>query len=260
MTTYVRELMEARELLWTWTLRDFKVRYSQSILGAAWAVLQPLSLMVIFSIIFSVFLKIPTDGIPYPVFAYTALLPWTFFANSLSFAIPSLVNNMNLVSKIFFPREILPLSAILVGLVDFLIASSLFVVMLFIYRIPIGPSVLLVPLVLLIQIILTFGFSLLASAVNVFYRDIRFIIPLALQIWMYVSPVIYPTSAIPEGWRPVYFLNPMAAIIDTYRRIILLNQMPDWPYLALAAVVSIVLTVFAYRYFKRAEKEFADLI
>jgi lipopolysaccharide transport system permease protein len=114
--------------------------------------------------------------------------------------------------------------------------------------------------VLLVQILLTFGVSLLASALNVFYRDIRFIIPLALQIWMYVSPVIYPTSAIPEGWRPIYFLNPMAAIIDTYRRIILLNQMPDWPYLALAAAVSSLLTVFAYRYFKRVEKEFADLI
>lgn len=260
MFAYLAELIEARELLFTWTMRDFKVRYSQSILGAAWAILQPLSLMVVYSVIFSVFIRVPTDGIPYPVFAYTALLPWTFFANSLNFAIPSLVSNMNLVSKIYFPREILPLSTILVGFVDFLIASSVFVLMLLFYRVPVGLVILLVPLVLLIQIVLTFGISLLASAVNVFYRDVRFVIPLALQIWMYLSPIIYPVNLVPERFRPFYFLNPMAVLIDTYRRIILFNQMPDWPYLGLAAFVSVSLIIVAYRYFKRAEREFADLI
>jgi lipopolysaccharide transport system permease protein len=260
MFAYLAELIEARELLFTWTMRDFKVRYSQSILGAAWAILQPFSLMVVYSVIFSVFIRVPTDGIPYPVFAYTALLPWTFFANSLNFAIPSLVSNMNLVSKIYFPREILPLSTILVGFVDFLIASSVFVLMLLFYRVPVGLVILLVPLVLLIQIVLTFGISLLASAVNVFYRDVRFVIPLALQIWMYLSPIIYPVNLVPERFRPFYFLNPMAVLIDTYRRIILFNQMPDWPYLGLAAFVSVSLIIVAYRYFKRAEREFADLI
>jgi lipopolysaccharide transport system permease protein len=260
MSTYVMELLEARELLFTWTRRDFKVRYSQSVLGAAWAILQPLSLMVIFSVIFSVFMKVPTDGIPYPVFAYTALLPWTLFANSLSFAIPSLVNNMNLVSKIHFPREVLPLSAIMVSFIDFLIASSIFVLMLLFYRVPVGPAILLVPLVLLIQIILMFGVSLVASAVMVFYRDVRFVVPLTLQIWMYLSPVIYPVTLVPERLRPFYFLNPMAVLIDSYRRLILFNQTPDWLYLALAALVSVSVAVVAYRYFKRAEREFADLI
>jgi lipopolysaccharide transport system permease protein len=260
MSAYVSELIRARELLFTWATRDFKVRYSQSILGAAWAILQPLSLMVVYSVIFSVFIKVPTDGIPYPVFAYTALLPWTFFANSLSFAIPSLVSNMNLVSKIYFPREILPLSTILVGFVDFLVASSVFVLMLLFYRVPVGSTILFVPLVLLIQIILTFGISLLASAVNVFYRDVRFVIPLALQIWMYLSPIIYPVSLVPERFRPFYFLNPMAVLIDTYRRTILFNQTPDWPYLGLATILSAFLMVVAYRYFKQAEREFADLI
>jgi len=254
------ELFEARELLFTWTRRDFKVRYSQSVLGAAWAILQPLSLMVIFSVIFSVFMKVPTDGIPYPVFAYTALLPWTLFANSLSFAIPSLVNNMNLVSKIHFPREVLPLSAIIVSFIDFLIASSIFVLMLLFYRVPVGPVILLAPLVLLIQIILMFGVSLVASAVMVFYRDVRFVVPLTLQIWMYLSPVIYPVTLVPERFRPFYFLNPMAVLIDSYRRLILFNQTPDWPYLGLAALVSVSVAVVAYRYFKRAEREFADLI
>jgi lipopolysaccharide transport system permease protein len=260
MSAYLTELIGARELLLTWTMRDFKVRYSQSILGAAWAILQPLSLMVVYSVIFSVFIRVPTDGIPYPVFAYTALLPWTFFANSLNLAIPSLVSNMNLVSKIYFPREILPLSTILVGFVDFLIASSVFVLMLLFYRVAVGSVILLVPLVLLIQVILTLGISLLASAINVFYRDVRFVIPLALQIWMYLSPIIYPVNLVPERFRLLYFLNPMAVLIDTYRRTILFNQMPDWPYLGLAALVSVSLTVVAYRYFKRAEREFADVI
>ena len=168
MITYLKELIAHRELLFTWTKRDFKVRYSQSVLGAAWAIIQPLSLMIVFSVIFSIVLKVPTDGIPYPVFAYTALLPWTFFSNSLSFAIPSLVSNMNLVSKIFFPREILPLSSIFVCLIDFLISISILVLLFIWYQTPVGWTVLFAPLVLLIQIILIFGVSLLASAVNVF--------------------------------------------------------------------------------------------
>ncbi len=260
MTAYLAELTAARGLLFSWTARDFKVRYSQSALGAAWAILQPLSLMVVFSLIFSVFVRVPTGGIPYPIFAYTALLPWTFFANSLTSGIPSLVNNMNLVSKIYFPREILPLSAILVSFLDFLIASSVYVLMLLFYSIPVGPAALFVLLALLVQVLLAFGVSLLGSAVNVFYRDVRFLIPLTLQIWMYLSPIIYPVDMVPERFRPFYFLNPMAAVIDTYRRTLLFNQMPDWPYLGLAAFLSFLLLIVAYRYFKRAEREFADLI
>jgi lipopolysaccharide transport system permease protein len=260
MLAYLTELVGARELLFTWTMRDFKVRYSQSILGAAWAVLQPLSLMVIFSVIFSVFVKVPTEGMPYPVFAYTALLPWTLFANSLNSAIPSLVSNMNLVSKIYFPRETLPLSAIIVSFIDFLIGISILVLLMVVYRVSVGPTVLLVPLILLIQMTLTFGISLAGAAMNVFYRDIRFVIPLTLQIWMYLSPVFYSVSVVPERLRPIYFLNPMATLINSYRRVVLLNQAPNWPYLGLAAVVACSLTLLAYRYFKRAEMKFADLI
>lgn len=260
MTANLLELYEARELLITWTRRDFKVRYSQSILGAAWAILQPFSLMIIFSIVFSIFIKVPTNGIPYPIFAYTALLPWTFFTNSLNFSIPSLVANMNLVSKIYFPREILPLSSILVCFVDFIIATSIFVLMIIFYQISLGPTTLLVPFVLIIQMILTFGISLLASAINVFYRDVRFVIPLVLQIWMYISPIIYPVELVPEKIRPFYFINPMAVLIDTYRRIILFDQMPDWPYLGLATLLSVTIMIVAYRYFKHAEQQFADVI
>lgn len=260
MIPYIKELFRSRELLYTWTMRDFKVRYSQSILGAAWAIIQPFSLMVVFSIIFSNIIRVPTDGIPYPLFSYVALLPWTFFANALTFAIPSLVNNMNLVSKIYFPREILPLSSILVCLLDFLISCSIFVLMMIWYRVPLSWTALLVPVILIIQIVLIFGISLLASAINVFYRDVRFVIPLALQIWMYLSPIIYPVNLVPEWLQPFYFLNPMATIIESYRSVVLYQQLPDWRYLGLAAVVSIVLVVFTYPYFKRADRQFADLI
>lgn len=254
------ELYNARELLYSWTFREFRVRYSQSVMGAAWAVLQPLVLMLIFSVVFSLVLRIDTGGIPYPVFSYVGTLPWTLFATSITFAVPSLVANMNLVSKIYFPREVLPISSILVALVDFAIAAALLVPMLLIYHIPITWTVLFIPLLVLVQTFLTLGIGLFASAVNVFYRDVRFVVPLALQVWMYLSPVIYPVSTVPEQWRTLYFLNPMAAIIDSYRRVLLMGQMPDWPYFGLATVVSLVVLVLGYRYFKHAEREFADLI
>lgn len=254
------ELYNARELLYSWTFREFRVRYSQSIMGAAWAIVQPLVLMLIFSAVFSFGLKIDTGDIPYPLFSYVGTLPWTLFATSITFAVPSLVSNMNLVSKIYFPREVLPISSILVGLVDFVIAAALLVPMLIYFRVPITWTVMLVPLILLVQTLFTIGISLFASAVNVFFRDVRFIVPLALQVWMYLSPVIYPPSAVPEQLRTLYFLNPMAAIIDSYRRVLLLGQLPDWPYLGLSAVVSLIVLVLGYRYFKNAERQFADLI
>ena len=222
MISHIKRLISFRELLYTWTQRDFKVRYSQSVLGIVWAILQPLSLMLVFSVIFSTFLKVPTDGIPYPLFAYTALLPWTFFSSSLSFAIPSLVNHMNLVSKIYFPREILPISSIFVCLIDFLISISIFILMFLWYRTPLGWSALFVPVVLLVQMVLIAGISLFAAAVNVFYRDVRFVLPLILQVWMYLSPVIYPVNIVPEWIKPFYFFNPMAVLIDSVSPVVAL--------------------------------------
>ena len=253
-------LVTYRELLYNWVLRAIKVRYKQSLLGVAWAVLQPLSLTVIFTLVFTLFARIPTEGIPYPIFSYCALLPWTFFANSLSFATPSLVSNMSLVTKIYFPREIFPLASVLASFFDFLVASVIFLGMMLYYRVSPSPLFLLVPLVLVVQVMLTVGIALLASAINVFYRDVRFVIPLAMQLWMYASPVVYPVSAVPERLQPFYLLNPMAPIIDSYRRVILQGQMPDWPYLGLAALISGLLLVVGYGYFKRVEMEFADII
>lgn len=255
-----RELIEARDLLFTWVRREFRVRYSQSVMGAAWAVLQPLSLMAIFSLVFGFVLRVPAEGVPYPVFSYVGSLAWTFFAGALTFAIPSLVNNMSLVSKIYFPREILPLSAVLVCLVDFVIAAVLLIPLMLLSGVELRWTIALLPLIVIIQILLSYGLSLIGSAVNVFFRDVRFVIPLALQIWLYASPVIYPVSAVPESLRTVYFLNPMAVLIDSYRRIILFGQLPDWGWLGFTAIVSIAVLILGYGFFKRAESRFADLI
>lgn len=260
MLTHLRELYHARELLFVWTRREFRVRYSQSLLGVAWVILQPLALMIIFTVVFSAFLRVPTGGVPYPVFAYTALLPWTFLTSALSTAIPSLANNFTLVSRIYFPREILPLANVFTSLIDFMIASVLLLAMILLYQVPVTPYLLLVPLLVVIQLALTIGISLVGAAENVFYRDIRYVIPLVLQLWLYMSPVIYPPEVVPERLQPLYFLNPMAALIDGYRRVILFGQPPQWPYVLIAAGVSFAVLVLGYRRFKRAERKFADKI
>lgn len=247
-------------MLGLWILREIKIRYKQSVLGGAWAILQPLSLMLIFTLVFSFFVRIDTGGLPYPIFAYTALLPWTTFATAISFGVPSLVQNMNLITKINFPREILPIACVCAGLVDLALGFVVFAVLLAVYHIPPTLTWLWVPLIFLIQLVLTLGVTLFAAAVNVFYRDVRFIVPLALQLWLYATPVIYPLNAVPAWMRPWYALNPMAGIIDGYRRTLLLAQPPSAAYLVTALAVALVLVVLAYAYFKRVEWQFADLI
>jgi len=260
MLSSLRELYAYRELLWSWVERNVKVRYKQSLLGAAWAILQPLSTTILFAVVFSRFVEVPTDGIPYPIFYYSALLPWTFLTASITFAAPSLVNNMNLVTKIYFPREILPVSAVVASGVDLLIASLVFVGMIVFYRVPLGWGIALVPVVFAIQFMLTLGISLFASAFMVFYRDVRFVVPLGLQLWMYLTPIIYPMSRVPERFRALYLLNPMAGLIESYRVIVLRAQWPDPTRLGTAAGISVVVLVLAYAYFKRAEAVFADII
>jgi lipopolysaccharide transport system permease protein len=260
MLANIQELSAHRGLLISWVIRDIKVRYKQSLMGAAWAILQPLSATLIFAVIFSHFVRVPTDGIPYPIFYYSALLPWTFFNSSITFGVSSLVSNMSLVTKIYFPREILPLSAVLASMVDFFIASLIFVGMMIFYQVPLNACLICIPLLLLIQVTFTVGVVLLTSAMNVFYRDVRFVVPLGLQLWMYLTPIIYPLSMVPERLRTVYMLNPMASIIDSYRRIILLGEWPSFPYLVLGGAVSIVLLIAGYGYFKRSEAVFADII
>jgi lipopolysaccharide transport system permease protein len=257
----LKDLYRHRGLLITWTMREVRIRYSQSLLGAAWAILQPLSLMLIYTVIFAFFVRIPSDGIPYPVFSYMALLPWTFFASSLGLGTASVTNNMSLVTKIYFPREIFPLASVGASFIDFLVAAGLFVVMLAYYSPPQQLTALLwLPALLSIQIAMSTGVVLLASAVNVFYRDVRFLIPLVTQLWLYATPVIYPVSLVPERFRTLYMLNPMAGLIDGYRQVLLHGRPPDLEYFTFALVISIGLFVGAYRLFKRAELTFADVI
>lgn len=260
MINNLKLLYDHRELLWTWALRDIQVRYKQSFLGAAWAILQPLSMMVVFSLIFVYIVKVPTDGRPYPIFSYTALLPWTFFTTAITFAVPSLVNNMTLVTKVYFPREIFPIAAVGASFIDFLIASLVFVGMMLVYRIPLSVTFLILPLLVVIQILLTLGVVLFASALNVYYRDVRFVVPLGMQLWMYATPIIYPVSLVPERFRALYLLNPMAGLIEAYRAVALRGVWPDWSYVGAAAGVSVILFVLGYLYFKRVEWQFADII
>ncbi|MFV2045655.1 MAG: ABC transporter permease [Anaerolineales bacterium] len=253
------ELIKYRELLGIWIGREIKIRYKQSFLGAAWAILQPLALMLVFTLVFSRFVQVPTDGIPYPVFSYTAVLPWTFLATAIAFGVPSLVSNMNLVTKTYFPREILPLGAIGASFVDFIVASSIFVVMLYIYDVQLTSFALWVPVLLLLQILLTIGITLLASSIIVFYRDVRFIVPIALQLWLYATPIIYPASLVPESLRTLYALNPMVGIIEGYRATLLFGQPPPNS-IIVSAVVSVFLVALGYFMFKRLEPSFADII
>jgi lipopolysaccharide transport system permease protein len=260
LTGHLRELHTYRGLMWMWTRREIKIRYKQSFFGAAWAVLQPLVLMLMFTVVFSYFARMPTDGVPYPIFSYTALLPWTFFATSISFAVPSLVASMNLVTKIYFPREILPVASVAAAFVDFLVASIVFLGLMVVYRVPLRATLLWVPAILTIQIGLTLGIVLAAATLNVWYRDIRFVVPLGVQLWMYASPVIYPVTLVPKHWRTLYMLNPMAGIITSYRRVILQGQPPEMQYLGLSAAVALLGMLLGYRYFKRSESRFADII
>ena len=253
-------LSRYRDLLWLWTLREIRVRYKQSMLGVAWAILQPLALTVVFTFVFSLIVRVDTRGIPYPVFAFAALVPWTFFATSLAFGIPSLITNMNLVTRIFFPREVLPLANIGAACVDFLAASVVFLGMLVIYGAWPGLSALWVFPLLAVQIMLTIGVTLMGSAIIVFFRDMRFVVPLVTQVWMYATPIIYPVELVPERLRPFYFLNPMAVIVDGYRRVLLLGEAPRMPAFILGTLVSFLLLSWGYIFFKRVEPLFADLI
>lgn len=260
MIKHLRELIAFRELLFALTSREIKVRYKQTLLGTSWAIIQPLSLMFMFTAVFGLFLKINSEGIPYPLFYFSALLPWTFFATSLSFGSLSVVNNGNLVSKVYFPRETLPFASILAASLDFLVSIVIFAVMLFIYKSPIGISSLLVVFIMAIEIIFTSACVLFASALNVIWRDVKFIVPLILQLWMFTTPIIYPISEIPNNLRFIYQLNPMAVIIDNFRKVTVQNKQADWGSLFEALVISVVLFTLTYIFFKKKERVFADVI
>lgn len=256
----LRGLYRFRDLLWSWTARNVRGRYQQSILGWLWAIVQPVASVLIFTVIFTMFIPVNTEGVPYILFSYTAMVPWTLLSLALTDMSNALVFNMNLVTKIYFPREILPLAAMLARLLDFGIAVLLLAVLVVIYRPELYvPGLPMLPVILLIQLAMIAGLGLTFAALNVFYRDVQPFLTLGIQLWFYASPILYPVSAVPPQLQPFYFLNPMAGILESYRNILLYNQ-PASPWLWLSAVVSVLILFFGYWFFKRVEFLFADLV
>lgn len=257
----VREIWAFRDLLWQLASREIRIRYKQTVFGVAWAILQPLSMMVVFTLFFGYLARLPSDGAPYPVFYFSALVPWGFFAGSLSLATNSLTNEAGLLTKVYFPRAVIPIASLVAASLDFVVASSLLVAMLAFYRIT--PSIvwLLLPLLLAVQLVLTLGAGLFLSAVNVTFRDVRYAVPLLLQLWLYASPVVYPLSLIPGSLQPWYVaINPMAILIDGYRGILLNSRAPEPVLLALAAAAAVAVGIASFAYFRWAERRFADVI
>ncbi len=255
----LRDLWEYRELLYFLTWRDIKVRYKQTALGAAWAVIQPFMTMVAFSLFFGQLGKIPSDGLPYPIFSYVALLPWTFFAYGLANSSNSLVGSANLISKVYFPRLVIPISSVLGGVVDFAIAFVVLLGMMAYYHVWPTAAIALLPLFLLLALITALGVGLWLSALNVEYRDVRYTIPFLTQFWLFATPVAYPSSLLGEPWRTLYGLNPMVGIIESFRWA-LLGSTPPGPMLAASFVMAVVVLVSGAFYFRRMERSFADVV
>jgi lipopolysaccharide transport system permease protein len=257
------DLWRYRELFYFLTWRDVKVRYKQTSLGAAWAVLQPLGNMILFTLLFGRLAKLPSDGIPYPLFAYAGLLPWTFFANAVGSSGNSLVGSSHLITKVYFPRMIIPASAILAGLVDLGISFVVMAALMVWYGVPISGSILMLPILVLLTAILALGVGMWLSALHVRYRDIRYLIPFLIQFWMFATPVIYPASLMPERYRMIYFLNPMSGLIEAYR-VALLGGVNGAKFnlvtLGMAGGLAIVMLVYATYHFRRMEKTFADIV
>jgi homopolymeric O-antigen transport system permease protein len=254
------ELYAYRELLYFLTWRDVKVKYKQTIIGAGWAILQPLMTMIVFTLVFKKIADISSEGIPYPIFAYTALLPWNLFAGALNRSAVSLVAQVSLISKVYFPRLIIPLSATISGVVDFAIAFVILVGMMFWYGIVPTAAVLSLPLFITIALVAALSVGLWLAALNVRYRDVGHTVPFLIQIWMFASPVAYPVSVLPEKWRLLYSLNPLAGVIEGFRWALLGKESPDFRVIAVSTVVVVALLFGGLIYFKRTERTFADLI
>jgi lipopolysaccharide transport system permease protein len=254
-----RELWQYRELLRFLVVRDIKVRYKQTVLGGLWAILQPFMSMIVFTIFFGHLAKIPSDGLPYPIFVYTALLPWQFFSGGIASSGNSLVANSHLISKVYFPRMIIPAASLGAGCLDFLIAFVMLILMMFYYGIFPGVGILLFPFLMILVALAALGVGMILAALNVSYRDFRYVIPFLVQFWLFATPVIYPASLVPDKWRWLINLNPMAGLITGIRSA-LLNLPISWPDIAISGTISIGLFVIGIVYFKKMERRFADII
>jgi homopolymeric O-antigen transport system permease protein len=254
------DLWEYRELLYFFVWRDVKVRYKQTVLGVAWAVLQPFFTMVIFSLFFGQLAKMPSDGVPYPIFSYTALLPWMFFANGLNQASNSLVANSNLINKVYFPRLTIPISSVLAGLVDFIPAFLMLLGMMLYFAIYPSANMIWIPAFLLLALVTSLGVGIGLSALNVHYRDVRHTVPFLVQCWLFATPIAYPSSLLPEPWRTIYAINPMVGVVEGFRWALLGTEITPGTMVAVSSLAALALLVVATLYFRRMERSFADVI
>jgi lipopolysaccharide transport system permease protein len=256
----LQELWEYRELLYFLVWRDVKVRYKQTVLGAAWAIIQPFFTMVVFSLFFGKLAKMPSDGIPYPLFSFAALVPWAFFANGLSQASNSLVGSAHLITKVYFPRLVVPISSVISGIVDFALAFIVLLGMTLYYGMIPTLNIIWLPFLLLLAFVTALGVGMWFSALNVQFRDVRYILPFMTQFWMFATPIVYPSSLLPEPWRTVYGLNPMVGVVEGFRWALLGTQTAPGPIVIVSSLASIVILIGGAFYFKRMEKTFADLV
>ncbi len=259
MVRLVSNVWEYRELTGNLVRREVLARYKQSLLGPAWALLQPLLLMLTFTFV-QTFVKFPSDGLPYPIFAYSALLPWTMFQSAVTLSTPSIVLNAGIIKKIYFPREVFPVAATLVSLFDFFMAFTVLLGLMWYYDVTPNPWIALLPVLLIIQLTFSLGVGLITSALGTFKRDIIFAAFFVLQIWMYASPVIYPLSAVPAEWKTLYLLNPMAGIIDSFRTVMIGSGPPDTMALAFGAAGALLALIVGYSVFKGLERWYADVV
>lgn len=258
-TVDLKELWTYRELFWILTLRDVKVRYKQTVLGFAWAIIQPMMMMLVFSLFFGQLAKMPSDNYPYPIFVYVGLLPWTFFANAISNSSNSVVGSANLVSKVYFPRLIIPLSSVGSVLVDFLIAAAVLLLLMLHYDIGWSLNLLAVPLLVLSVMLVALGVGTFLAALSVAFRDFRYVIPFLIQFWLFATPVIYPASLVPVHWQWSLYLNPMAGIIEGFRSAFL-DKTFDVTALAVSHVAAVVIFLIGVSYFEKVQRRFADIV
>jgi lipopolysaccharide transport system permease protein len=256
----VKELWEYRELLYFLTWRDIKVRYKQTALGASWAILQPLMTMMVFSLFFGKLADMPSDGVPYPIFSFTALVPWTFFAYALNQSANSLVQSSNLIKKVYFPRLAVPIASVLSGLADFAISFVVLILMMLYFDIVPSWKIVFLPLLVLLALTTSLGVGLWMAALNVRYRDVRYVLPFLTQFWLFATPIAYPATLLPEVWRPVYSLNPMVGVVEGFRWALLGTDTAPGPILLVSTFAAIVMMLLGTYNFRRMEKSFADLV
>ena len=256
----IAEFWRYRELLYFFAWRDIKVRYRQAFLGTAWAVIQPLFSMLLFAGVFGKLAHMPSNGIPYPIFSYCALLPWTYFSVVIGLASNSLTNNQPLITKVYFPRVLLPAGIALAGLLDFVVASLLLVGMMIYYHLKVSWLVLLTPLAVLLMVLLTLGVSMFLAAISVRYRDVKYLLPFVIQLLLFATPIIYPVTMVPMRFRPILALNPCWGVVDSFRACLLPNQPVDFKLIGISIGLTFVVFAGGLRYFRKSEKSFADII